>query len=53
MSYQYERKPLNDEDVDGLTDACDTFQKKFVVRARLDTGLRLSEFVDLKKGNIQ
>jgi len=33
--------------------ACDTFREKFVVWTLLDTGLRLSEFADLKKDNIQ
>ena len=53
MPYQYKREPLNDDEVDRLTNACDTFRKKFVVWTLLDTGLRLSEFADLKKDNIQ
>ena len=42
-----------DDEVDRLTNACDTFREKFVVRTLLDTDLRLSEFADLKKDNIQ
>ena len=53
MPYQYKREPLSDDGVDRLTNACDTFREKFVVRTLLDTGLRLSEFADLKKDNIQ
>jgi len=53
MSYQYKREPLDDDEVDRLTNACDTFREKFVVWTLLDTGLRLSEFADLKKDNIQ
>jgi len=54
MPYQYKREPLNDdEEVNGLTNACDTFREKFVIWTLLDTGLRLSEFADLKKDNIQ
>ena len=53
MPYQYKREPLNDDEVDRLTNACDTFREKFVVWTLLDTGLRLSEFADLKKDNIQ
>lgn len=53
MPYQYKREPLNDDEVDRLIDACDTFREKFVVWALLDTGLRLSEFTGLKKNNIQ
>jgi len=53
MSYQYKREPSDDDEVDRLTNACDTFREKFVVWTLLDTGLRLSEFADLKKDNIQ
>ena len=53
MPYQYKREPLSDDEVDRLTNACDTFREKFVVWTLLDTGLRLSEFADLKKDNIQ
>jgi len=53
MPYQYKREPLDDDEVDKLTNACDTFREKFVVWTLLDTGLRLSEFTDLKKDNIQ
>jgi len=44
---------LSDDEVDRLTNACDTFREKFVIWTLLDTGLRLSEFADLKKENIQ
>jgi len=53
MPYQYKREPLNDDEVNRLTNTCDTFREKFVVWTLLDTGLRLSEFADLKKDNIQ
>ena len=53
MPYQYKREPLNNDEVDRITNACDTFREKFVVWTLLDTGLRLSEFADLKKENIQ
>lgn len=53
MPYQYKREPLNDDEVNRITNACDTFREKFVVWTLLDTGLRLSEFADLKKDNIQ
>jgi len=53
MPYQYKRELLNDDEVDRLINACDTFREKFVVWTLLDTGLRLSEFADLKKDNIQ
>lgn len=53
MPYQYKREPLNNDEVDRLINACDTFREKFVVWTLLDTGLRLSEFADPKKDNIQ
>jgi integrase/recombinase XerD len=53
MSYQYKRGPLNNEEVNKLTNACSTFREKFVIWTLLDTGLRLSEFADLKKESIQ
>ncbi len=53
MPYQYKRQPLDDDEVGRLTNACDTFREKFVVWTLLDTGLRLSEFADLNKDNIQ
>ena len=53
MPYQYKREPLSDDEVNKLINACDTFREKFVVWTLLDTGLRLSEFADLKKDNIQ
>ncbi|MBA7618463.1 Tyrosine recombinase XerD [subsurface metagenome] len=53
MSYQYKREPLNDDEVNSITNACETFREKFIVWTLLDTGLRLSEFADLKKDNIQ
>lgn len=31
MPYQYKREPLNDDEVNRLTNACDTFREKFVV----------------------
>jgi len=53
MPYQYKREPLNNDEVDKLTNACNTFREKFVIWTLLDIGLRLSEFSDLKKENIQ
>jgi len=53
MPYQYKREPLNDDEVNRLTNACDTFREKFVIWTLLYIGLRLSEFADLKKENIQ
>jgi len=48
-----QKEPLNNDEVDKLTNSCDTFREKFVIWTMLDTGLRLSEVADLKKENIQ
>ncbi len=53
MPYQYRREPLNNDEVNKLTNACEEFREKFVVCTLLDTGLRLSEFVGLTESNIQ
>ena len=53
MPYQYKREPLNDDEVNRLTNACETFKEKFVIWTFLDTGMRLSEFAGLTKDNIQ
>ncbi|MBA7585210.1 Tyrosine recombinase XerD [subsurface metagenome] len=53
MPSQYKRETLNNDEVDKLTNACHTFREKFVIWTLLDTGLRLSEFAELKKENIQ
>ena len=53
MPYQYKREPLDDDEVNKITNACSNFREKFVIWTLLDTDLRLSEFADLKKENIQ
>ena len=53
MPYQYRREPLNNDELNKLTNACNTFREKFVIWVLLETGLRLSEFADPKKENIQ
>jgi integrase/recombinase XerD len=52
MPYQYKREPLSDDEVNRLTNACESFQEKFIVWTLLDTGLRVSELANLKKDNI-
>jgi len=36
MPYQYKREPLNDDEVDRLTNSCDTFREEFVLWTLLD-----------------
>jgi len=42
MLYQYKREPLNNDEVDKLTNSCDTFREKFVIWPLLNTSLTLS-----------
>jgi integrase/recombinase XerD len=42
MPYQYKRKPLDDDEVNKITNACSAFLEKFFIRTLLDTGLRVS-----------
>jgi len=56
LSYSHvpvQKGTVNDDEANRLTNACDTFWEKFVVWTLLDRGLRLSEFADFKKDNIQ
>ena len=53
IPYQYKRELLSDDEVNELTNVCETFREKFVIWTLLDTGLRLSEFANLSKDNIQ
>jgi integrase/recombinase XerD len=52
MAYQYKREPLTQDEANRLANACQTHQEKLVVWTLLDTGLRVSELVNLKKDNI-
>ena len=53
MAYQFVRAPLEDPDQDRLVAACETPEEKLVVIGLLETGLRVSEFADLRAEQIQ
>jgi hypothetical protein len=38
MPYQYKREPFNNDELNKLTNACNTFREKFVIWIFLDTG---------------
>ncbi|GAG62413.1 unnamed protein product [marine sediment metagenome] len=38
MPYQHKREPLNNDEVNKLINACNTFWEKFVIWTFLDTG---------------
>jgi integrase/recombinase XerD len=52
MKYQYKREPLTPDESNRLTNACQTHLEKLVVWTLLDTGLRVAEFANLTKENI-
>ena len=52
MAYQFKREPLTREEANRLANACQTHEEKLVLWTLLDTGLRVSEFANLKKDNI-
>ena len=52
MTYQYKREPLTRDEANRLANACQTHEEKLVLWTLLDTGLRVSEFANLKKDNI-
>ena len=47
------KEPLDDDEVDRLTNACETFREKLVIWTLLDTGMRLSGLANLTKDNVQ
>ena len=53
MAYVFVREPLNSEEYDRLINACITFREKLVVWTLLETGLRVSEFCNLSRKEIQ
>ena len=42
MPYQYKREPLSDDEVNRLTNTCDTFGEKFVIWTLFATDLMVS-----------
>ena len=40
MPYQYKREPLSDDEVNRLTNACETFEEKFVIWKSFTLNLR-------------
>jgi integrase/recombinase XerD len=52
MKYQYKREPLTQEEANRLANACQSHEEKLVVWTLLDTGLRVAEFANLQKDNI-
>jgi integrase/recombinase XerD len=52
MAYQYKREPLTPEEMNRLTNACETHQQRLIVWTLLDTGLRVGELAALTREGI-
>ncbi len=52
MPYQYKREPLTADEANRLANACKTHEEKLVIWTLLDMGLRVSEFANLKRDNL-
>jgi len=48
----YKREPLEDEEIDVLRQACNSFEESLIVNVLLETGMRVSELAKLKKEQI-
>lgn len=53
MVYQYKQEPLTNNEWDNLVNACDDLKEKLVIYTLLDTGIRVGEFANIKKDDIQ
>ena len=52
MPRQFKREPLTQEEANRLANACQSYEEKLIIWTLLDTGLRVSELVGLKRDNI-
>lgn len=52
MRYQYKREPLTNDEVNSLTQACQTAEEKLVVWTLIDTGMRVSEVAEINKQSL-
>lgn len=49
---EYKREPLEENEIDALKRACNSFDEEMIVNVLLETGMRISEFTNLKPEQI-
>jgi len=52
QSRHHKREPLSEEEANRLANACDTAEEKLVIWTLLDTGLRVAEFCQIDKRQV-
>jgi integrase/recombinase XerD len=52
MVKTYKREPLEDYEIEAMKKSCKNFEEELVVNVLLETGLRVSEFANLREENI-
>ena len=51
--HKHKREPLTRDEANRLANSCTTFKEKLVIWTLLDTGMRVEEFCNLEKQNIE
>tara|TARA_Y100000310_G_scaffold78020_1_gene74604 strand:+ start:14318 stop:14842 length:525 start_codon:yes stop_codon:yes gene_type:complete len=48
----YKREPLEQDEIESLRKACKTFEESLIINVLLETGMRVSEFANLRRDQI-
>jgi len=52
VEMEYKREPLEEEEIQDLRKSCKTFEEEYITNVLLETGMRISELVNLKEEDI-
>lgn len=52
MVLEYKREPLEDDEIQDLKKACNSFEEELIINVLLDTGMRVSELSNLTEDQI-
>lgn len=52
MVFEYKREPLEENEIQNLRKACNTFEEELIINVLLETGMRVSEFAKLNDDEI-